>query len=35
MESVNEIFDKADPFGSWWPFIIAMIVGLCMTIRYT
>uniref|UniRef100_T1GQC3 Uncharacterized protein n=1 Tax=Megaselia scalaris TaxID=36166 RepID=T1GQC3_MEGSC len=30
---MDEIFDQADPFGSWWPYILAVAVGVAMTIR--
>lgn len=32
----NQLFDalaEADPFQSWWPFIVAVAVGVVMTVR--
>ncbi|KAK6635631.1 hypothetical protein RUM44_000885 [Polyplax serrata] len=33
MEDPFERLSTADPFGSWWPFIIAVSVGIIMTVR--
>lgn len=33
MEDITAKFGSADPFESWWPFIIAIGVGVLMTIR--
>ncbi|XP_001990247.2 retinol dehydrogenase 13 [Drosophila grimshawi] len=33
MERVLTIFEKADPFSTWWPTIAAVVVGLVITVR--
>lgn len=30
---MDSLLDQADPFASWWPYIIAVTVGVAMTIR--
>lgn len=33
MERLLDLFDKADPFSTWWPTIAAVVVGLVITVR--
>lgn len=33
MDEISEKFSGADPFQSWWPFVVALGVGVLMTIR--
>lgn len=33
MDEISEKFSGADPFQSWWPFVVALGVGVIMTIR--
>lgn len=33
MKNPLEDFSFADPFSTWWPFIIAILVGVVTTIR--
>lgn len=34
MERLLDLFDKADPFSTWWPTIAAVVVGLVITVRW-
>lgn len=33
MEEFKEKLVSADPFKTWWPFIVSILVGLAITIR--
>ncbi|ALC46103.1 CG31235 [Drosophila busckii] len=33
MERVLSMFERADPFSTWWPTIAALLVGLVITVR--
>lgn len=33
MERLLDLFDRADPFSTWWPTIAAVVVGLVITVR--
>lgn len=33
MENVLSVVEKADPFQTWWPVIIAIAIGLIVTLR--
>lgn len=33
VEDIIELFRDADPFKTWWPFIIAFLVFIVMTIK--
>ncbi|KAL9889725.1 nazgul [Glossina fuscipes fuscipes] len=33
MEKVSSVLENADPFKTWWPAVIAVIVGIVVTVR--
>ncbi|XP_073817196.1 nazgul [Musca autumnalis] len=33
MDDITSLFDEADPFKSWWPAILAAVVGIIIAVR--